>query len=74
MNNLNEKIGKIIQQHRLKANLSQEKLAEESNLHRTYISDVERGTRNITLKSLYKIANALEIKLSDLIREAENNE
>lgn len=46
--------------------LSQEKLAELSSLDRTYISSVERGERNISLKGLFSISQALELTLSDL--------
>ena len=56
-----------LRQQRLAAGLSQEKLAELSELHRTYIGAVERGERNITLISVEKIANALGIPLVHLI-------
>lgn len=65
MENISQKIGKAIQKRRHDLNLSQEKLAEKSKLHRTYISDVERGKRNITLNSLGKILSALEISFQE---------
>lgn len=46
--------------------VSQEELAFISNLHRTYISDIERGTRNISLDNINKIAVSLNISLKSL--------
>jgi transcriptional regulator with XRE-family HTH domain len=51
--------------------LSQEEVAHRAKLHRTYISDIERGARNLSLKSLYDLARALELTTSDLIITAE---
>lgn len=51
--------------------LSQEELAERADLHRTYISDVERGARNLSLESISKLANALEISLPILFAQPE---
>jgi transcriptional regulator with XRE-family HTH domain len=60
--------GQKVRQIRLSKNVSQETLAEMANLHRTYISDVERGTRNISLSNAEKIAKALNVSLTDLLR------
>lgn len=50
---------------------SQEELAERADLHRTYISDVERGARNLSLESINKLANALEVSLPILFSNPE---
>jgi len=47
--------------------ISQEELAERANLHRTYISDVERGARNVSLASIGKLARALEVSIPTLL-------
>lgn len=51
---------------------SQEKLAELADLHRTYISDVERFQRNISLDNIQKIAKALEVKPYELLMTDED--
>lgn len=51
---------------------SQEKLAEQCNLHRTYIGAIERGEKNLTLKSLEVIAVALEIEVAILLTKNPN--
>ena len=53
--------------------ISQEALADLAGLHRTYIGDVERGERNISLVNMAKIARALHIKLSELVRDSEKH-
>jgi transcriptional regulator with XRE-family HTH domain len=45
---------------------SQEKLAEESDLHRTYIGGIERGLRNISLWNIAKLAHAFDVPIADL--------
>lgn len=63
--------GQVICTLRLKNNLSQEKLAEKTQLHRTYISDVERGVRNISLKNIFILANALNVQPSEIFKLSE---
>lgn len=60
-------LGQFIKQSRIALGLSQEDLAVRSGLHRTYISDVERGNRNLTIGASTLIANGLGIDLRDLI-------
>ena len=51
--------------------LSQEKLAELADINRTYLGDVERGTRNIAIENMQRIAQGLGMPLSRLIKEME---
>jgi transcriptional regulator with XRE-family HTH domain len=60
---------KNMKEKRLEKGLSQEGLAERVGLHRTYIGSVERGERNISIDNMSRIAKALKVSLSDLIRE-----
>lgn len=52
--------------------ISQERLAELAGLHRTYISDIERFQRNISLDNIQKIAEALEVKPYELLMTYED--
>lgn len=63
-------IGFAVFSLRTKNNLSQEELAERSDLHRTYISLVERGKRIPTIDAIERIANAMNEDISDLINLA----
>jgi transcriptional regulator with XRE-family HTH domain len=62
-------IGNTIRSLREKQNLSQEKLAEIAGIHRTYMSHVECSSRNITVYNLVKIAKALNVKPSYLLKD-----
>ena len=68
---LNGRFGQVIRKERLRAGLSQERLAEMSGLHRTYISDLERGRTSISIRSLEGLAKALGKKPHQLVRAAE---
>ena len=57
---------------RLAAHISQEELAELCDPHRTYISDIERCNRNVSIDNIEKIAKALHITASDLLKERDN--
>ena len=57
---------------RLAAHITQEELAELCDLHRTYISDIERCNRNVSIDNIEKIAKALHITASDLLKERDN--
>ncbi|MBK0072362.1 helix-turn-helix transcriptional regulator [Bacillus sp. S56] len=59
--------GQKVRQVRLSKAMSQENLAFTCELHRTYISDIERGTRNISLDNIEKIAKALDVEPKDLL-------
>jgi len=61
-------IGKRIAESRKKKGWTQEELAEKSKLHNTYIGAVERGEVNISVKSLEKIANALNLPVIEFFR------
>ena len=62
-----EKLGSRIRDLPARSGLSQEKLAFACELDRTYIGSVERGERNISVINLNKIANSLDVSLSDLL-------
>jgi len=61
-----KQFGAAIRLYRDKLGISQEELAARAGLHRTYISDVERGARNVSLESIHRLAEALEVSLSTL--------
>lgn len=65
-------IAHVLQQRRESLGISQEEVANKAGLHRTYISDVERGARNLSIKSLSKISLALELQASYVVKTAED--
>lgn len=70
--NLNQIIGENIKTLRQEKKMSQENLAGIAEIDRRYIQSIEKGRRNISLNTLYKISKALDIKMSDIIIKIEN--
>lgn len=64
---LNKIFADNLRKKRKEKNLSQEELADLCELHRTYIGSVERGERNITLSTLERIADSLNIDVCELL-------
>ncbi|MDE3075131.1 MAG: helix-turn-helix transcriptional regulator [Chloroflexota bacterium] len=60
--------GDTVRSLRLRAGLSQEELARRAGLHFTYVSSVERGERNISLRNIHALASALGVAVSELFR------
>ena len=66
--------GKAVRTIRQNKKMSQEELADLCGLHRTYISDIELGKRNVSLENIDKISHALQVKKSELFVEVEQYE
>ncbi len=67
-------IGEAISSRRLEANITQLDLATSVGITRSYISDVERGLRNVTICTLDKIAGALSTTAAEILYDAERRE
>jgi len=69
--NVNVALGRVLAKARAKTGLSQEQLAEQASMHRTYVSQIERGLKSPTLPVLFKICKTLDIPVSSLLRKVE---
>ena len=69
MAEINKQVGHKIREFREKKCWTQEQLAFESNLHRAYIGQIERGEKNIGLQNLEKIARALKMSVASLVNK-----
>jgi len=69
--NVKKEFGAAVRLRRNHLGISQEELAGRAGLHRTYISDVERGARNVSLESIHRLADALAVPASVLFLPAE---
>jgi transcriptional regulator with XRE-family HTH domain len=64
-------LSRTLQARREYLGMSQEEVATKAGLHRTYISDIERGARNLSVKNLSRLAEALDMNASNLLQAAE---
>lgn len=74
MKNIKKEVGARIRQYRLQKKLSQEKLAELSDLNTVYIGVIERGEKNPSIEILYKISKGLGINICDLLKNIDETE
>ncbi|MBL7840156.1 MAG: helix-turn-helix transcriptional regulator [Cyclobacteriaceae bacterium] len=71
-NNLKEVFGQVIKQLREQNGLSQQELADYAEIDRTHVSDLERGIYHPSLNTVYKLAEILKIKPSELIAKVDS--
>jgi len=69
---LQSNLGEAIRRERSSLGISQDELARRAGLHRTYISDLERGARNPSVGTILKIADALQVTVSELFQASES--
>ena len=68
---IRERFGFAVKSRREELGLTQEEFADKAGVHRTYLSDIERGSRNVALINIERIAVALALKISELFRLVE---
>lgn len=68
---IRERFGSAVKARREALGLTQEDLAEKARIHRTYLSDVERGTRNLALVNIERLAAALAMSMAELFAAVE---
>jgi transcriptional regulator with XRE-family HTH domain len=68
---IRERFGFAVKARREELELTQEELAEKAQIHRTYLSDVERGSRNLSLINIEKLAAGLSLPISELFQRIE---
>lgn len=72
MADIRERFGARLRHLRGENQLSQEKLAALAGLHRTFVSMVERGKRNVTIATVEKLSKGLKCRMADLMPDAES--
>lgn len=65
-------LGRVLRTKREAAGLSQDQFADQIDMHRAYYASIERGEKNVTLKTFKRIADGLHVAMSDLLRETNN--
>ncbi|HWE37188.1 MAG TPA: helix-turn-helix transcriptional regulator [Isosphaeraceae bacterium] len=68
---IRERFGDAVRDRREALALTQEEFAERAGIHRTYLSDIERGTRNVSLINIERLSEALALEISELFRSVE---
>ncbi|WP_017306735.1 helix-turn-helix domain-containing protein [Spirulina subsalsa] len=71
MTKINNALGQVLIKYRTLAKISQEELADRAGIHRTYVSQIERGLKSPTLSILFKISESLNTTPSILLSEVE---
>ncbi len=66
--------GQSVRNKRIASGVTQETLAEKADLHRTYIADIERGVRNVSLRNIERLAVALECTIAELVSGIEKKQ
>ena len=70
---IRERFGDAVRGRREELGLTQEEFAERAHIHRTYLSDIERGRRNVSLINIEHIAIALDLPLSELFASVDRS-
>ncbi|MFK7797045.1 MAG: helix-turn-helix domain-containing protein [Aureispira sp.] len=70
--NIDIAIANVLRSIREKNKLSQEQLAFKAQLHRTYISQIERGLKSVTVKTLFKLTEALDVEIDFFLKKVKD--
>ncbi|MHB8637447.1 MAG: helix-turn-helix domain-containing protein [Fimbriimonadaceae bacterium] len=73
-NELSLALGRVVRRLRTEQGYSQENFAYHSGIHRTFMGMIERGQRNVTLATIFRLAKGLNVPASALIAEVERDE
>lgn len=72
-NDIRVRFGFVVKTLREKLALTQEDLAEKAGIHRTYLSDIERGSRNVALINIERLAHSLSVSLQELFKRVDQS-